>query len=124
VEIINNSITIQDNEERIEVVDFGSLDECRHANQLIPGGTITHNGETTPIKKPVQKLREKPAAKPASKTEWNKVIPAILPTIDPIRGLSSKVAQCINFNILEFIEVGGKENPNKQPIQKTRRPRS
>jgi hypothetical protein len=54
VENVNNCITTQDNEERIEVVDCGGLDQSRHAPQLMPGGTVTDDGETTPMKKPVE----------------------------------------------------------------------
>jgi hypothetical protein len=52
-------------------VDCSGLDQSRHAPQLMPGGTLTDDGETTPIKKPVEELTDKPAAKPATKTERN-----------------------------------------------------
>jgi hypothetical protein len=68
------------------------------------------------MKKPVEELTEKPAAKPATKTERNKVIPATPRTIDPTRGLWSKVAQGGNFNKSEFTEVGHQGKPIKQPI--------
>jgi hypothetical protein len=87
VEIVNNCTTTQDNEERMEGVDCGGLDQGRHARQLMPGGTLTDDGETTPMKKPVEELATKPAAKPATKTEGNKIIPATPRTIDPTRGL-------------------------------------
>jgi hypothetical protein len=83
----------------------------------MPGGTLTDDGETTPMKKPVEELTEKPAAKPATKTELNKVIPATPRTIDPTRGFWSKVAQGGNFNKSEFAEVGSKGKPIKQTIQ-------
>jgi hypothetical protein len=53
------------------------------------GGTLTDDGETTPMKNPLEELREKPAANPSTKTERNKIIPAIPGTIDPICGLWS-----------------------------------
>jgi hypothetical protein len=87
VEIVNNCITTQDNEDRMEEVDGGGLDQSRHARQLMPGGTLTDDGKTTPMKKPVEEKMEKPAAKPATQTEWNKVIWATLRTVDPPRGL-------------------------------------
>jgi hypothetical protein len=74
VEIANKCITTQDNEKRMEGVDCGGLDQRRHTPQLMPGGTLTDAGETTPMKKPVEELTERPAAKPATKTERNKVI--------------------------------------------------
>jgi hypothetical protein len=113
VEIVNNCITTQDNEDRMERVDCGSLDQSRHSPQLMPGGTLTDDGETTPMKKPVEEITEKPAAKPATKTERNKVIAATPRRIDPTRGLWSKVAQGDNFNKSEFTEVGGKGKPIK-----------
>jgi hypothetical protein len=44
----------------------------------MPGGTLTNDGETTPMKKPEEELTEKPAAKPATKTERNNVILAFI----------------------------------------------
>jgi hypothetical protein len=59
VEIVNNCLTTQDNEERMEGVDCGGLDQSRHAPQLLPGGTLTDDGETIPTKKPVEGLTDK-----------------------------------------------------------------
>jgi hypothetical protein len=72
------------------------------------GGIQTDDGETTPMKKPVEELTEKPAAKPATQTEQNKVIPVTPCTIDPSHGLWSKVAHIHNINKSEFTEVSGK----------------
>jgi hypothetical protein len=88
------------------------------------GGTLTDDGETTPMKKPVEELTEKPAAKPATKTKPNKVIPATPCTIDPTRRLWSKVAQGGNFNKSEFAEVGRRGNQSNMQSRVTRRPRS
>jgi hypothetical protein len=82
----------------MEGVDCGSLDQSRHAHQFMPGGTLTDDGETPPMRKLVEELMEKPAARAATKTERNKVIPATPRMIDPTRGLWSKVAQGGNFN--------------------------
>jgi hypothetical protein len=60
VEIVNNCITTQDNEDRMEGVDCGSLDQSRHAPQLMPWSTLSDDGETTPMKKPVEELTVKP----------------------------------------------------------------
>jgi hypothetical protein len=121
VEIVNNCITAQDHEERMEGVDCGGLDQSRYAPQFMPGGTLTDDGETTPMKKsvedPTERPAAKPAAKPATKTERNKVIPAAPRTLDPTRGLWSKVAQGGNINKSEFTEAGRKGKPIKQPIQ-------
>jgi hypothetical protein len=90
----------------------------------MPGGTLTDDGETTPLKKPLEELTEKPAAKPVAKTERNKVIPAILRTIDPRRGLWSKVAKTvtlINQNV-HRLAVRGNQSNNQSRV--TRRPRS
>jgi hypothetical protein len=92
--------------------------QSRHACQLMPGGTLTDNGETRPIKKPVEEHTEKPAAKPAKKTERNKVIPATRRTINPTHGLWSMVAQGGNFNKSEFTDIGCKRKPIKHTIQR------
>jgi hypothetical protein len=117
VEIAKDGIITQDNEECMLGVDCGSLDESRHAPQLMRGGTLTDDGETTPIKEPVEELPEMPATKAPTKIEWNRVVPATACTIDQIRGLWSKVAQGGNINKTEFTEIGRKGNPIKQPIQ-------
>jgi hypothetical protein len=87
VEITNDCSTTQDNQERMEGVDCGGLDQSRHAPQLMPGGTLTDDGETTSMKKPVEELTENPAANPVTKTERNKVIPATPRMLYPTRGL-------------------------------------
>jgi hypothetical protein len=69
VEIDNNCLTTQDNEECMEVVDCGGLDQSTHAPQLMPGGQLTDDGKPTPAKKPAQEPTEKRAAKPATKTD-------------------------------------------------------
>jgi hypothetical protein len=125
VEIINNCITTQDNEECLEVVDYGGLDQSRHARQLMPQGTLTDDGESIPIKKPLEELTQKLAAKPDTKTPQNKVIPAIPCTIDLTCWLWSQVAQGSNFNKSECTEVSWKGKPIKQLIhsnQKTKVP--
>jgi hypothetical protein len=82
----------------------------------MPGGTLTDDGETTPMKKPVEELMEKPAAEPATKPELNKVIPATPRTIDPTPGLWTQVAQGGSYNRSEYTEVGHKGKPINQPI--------
>jgi hypothetical protein len=117
VEIVNNCITTQDHEEHIEGVDWGGLNQSRHARQPMPGGTLTDAVETTPMKKPVEEPPETPTAKPATKTELNKVISVTLRRIDPTCGFWSKIAQRGKFNKSEFAEVGSKGKPIKQTIQ-------
>jgi hypothetical protein len=46
MDIVSNYITIQDNKECIEGVNCGSVDQSRHAHQLIPLGTLTDDGKT------------------------------------------------------------------------------
>jgi hypothetical protein len=60
----------------MEREDCGDLDQSRHAPQLMPGGTLTDDGEITPMKTLVEEPTDRPAGKPAAKTEWNKVIQA------------------------------------------------
>jgi hypothetical protein len=117
MEIADNYITIQDNEERMKVVDYSGLDQSSHAPQLMPGGTLSDYGETTPTKTLVEELIDERAAKPATKTDRNKVIPETPRTIDPTHGLWSKVAQGSTCNKSEFTEVGRKGKPIKQPTQ-------
>jgi hypothetical protein len=113
MDIANNYITTQDNEKLMNSVDCGGLDQSRHARQLMPGGTLTYDCETTPMKKLFEKLMEEPATKPATKPERNEVILATPRMIDPKPGLWSKVAQGGNFNKSEFKEV----SPTGKPIK-------
>jgi hypothetical protein len=117
--IVNNCPAIPDNEERMEGVGCGGLDQRRHAPQLMPGGILADVGETTLTGKPAQAQQNKTVAKPTTKAERNKISPATPRTIDPPRGWWSKVAQGGNFNKSEFTEVGRKGKPIKQPIQST-----
>jgi hypothetical protein len=111
--ILNNSRCIQDNEECMEGVNCGGLGQSRHAPQLTPGSTLTEMGEPeTPPGNQVEESQRKPAPKP--EPERRIITPAIPRTIDPTRGLWSKVAKGGNFNKLDFTEVGRNGKPIKQ----------
>jgi hypothetical protein len=100
-----------------ERVDCRGLDQSSHASQLMPEGPRSDDGETTPMKKPVEELTTKPGAKPATRRERNKVIPGTPHMINPTGGLWLKVFPGDSFNNSEFTVVGHKWIPIKQPNQ-------